>query len=68
METITIGKPILNVLSKCEKAILLNPLVEVIISFYKNHKNRKVFEKWLAEGKPMTTKGRREVANNGSTS
>ena len=54
MEIKTIGKPMLNALDKCTKAILFNPLVEVIINFYKNQKNRKAFEKWLADGKPMT--------------
>jgi len=54
MEIQTCGKPSFQDLGKCEKILLLDSLVEVITAFYTVPKNRLAFEKWVADGKPMT--------------
>ena len=54
MQVLIRGKPRFDDLETWEKSLLLDPLVEVIKDFYKQEKNRQAFEKWIADGKPMT--------------
>lgn len=57
MQVFTHGKiPVYKQLEKWERSLLHDPLVDVIKDFYKQPQNRQAFEKWLADGKPMTDK------------
>jgi len=50
------GKPSYTALSKIDKDLLINPLIDTINDYYKNPDNIKKFQEWLANKNPVIIK------------